>query len=185
VVSFTPRPLYPRERALGTHLIGGWAASRAGLDDVEKRKFLTLPGLELRPLGRRTRSQSLYRLRYPCSFLLCIPVDLLQYTVMQKFYLLDIKKDCGFFSFEREIDVQFSLHYPKFPGTVTKTSSIKTRVLRKQHLPVTSACIVTGYGPGFDSRQGQEILLYSTTYRMVLVPIQPPIHWVAGAFPRG
>jgi hypothetical protein len=25
---------------------------RAGLDDVEKRKFLILPGLELRPLGR-------------------------------------------------------------------------------------------------------------------------------------
>jgi hypothetical protein len=24
---------------------------RADLDDVEKRKFLTLPGLELRPLG--------------------------------------------------------------------------------------------------------------------------------------
>jgi hypothetical protein len=41
----------------------------AGLDDVEKRKFLTLPGLELRPLGRPARSQSLYRLRYPGSFL--------------------------------------------------------------------------------------------------------------------
>jgi hypothetical protein len=27
---------------------------RAGLDDIEKRKFLTLPGLELRPLGRYT-----------------------------------------------------------------------------------------------------------------------------------
>jgi hypothetical protein len=25
---------------------------RAGVDDLEKRKFLTLPGLELRPLGR-------------------------------------------------------------------------------------------------------------------------------------
>jgi hypothetical protein len=37
---------------------------RAGLDDVEKRKFLTLPGLELRHLGRPARSQSLYRLRY-------------------------------------------------------------------------------------------------------------------------
>jgi hypothetical protein len=37
---------------------------RAGLDDVEKRKFLTLPGLELRPLGRPARSQSLYRLCY-------------------------------------------------------------------------------------------------------------------------
>jgi hypothetical protein len=38
---------------------------RAGLDDVEERKFLILPGLELRPLGRPARSQSLYRLRYP------------------------------------------------------------------------------------------------------------------------
>jgi hypothetical protein len=40
---------------------------RAGLDVVEKRKFLTLPGLEIRPLGRPARSQSLYRLRYPGS----------------------------------------------------------------------------------------------------------------------
>jgi hypothetical protein len=38
---------------------------RAGLDDVEKRKFLTLPGLELRPLCRPAHCQSLYRLRYP------------------------------------------------------------------------------------------------------------------------
>jgi hypothetical protein len=41
---------------------------KAGLDDVGKRKFLTLPGLELRPLGRPARSQSLYRLRYPGSW---------------------------------------------------------------------------------------------------------------------
>jgi hypothetical protein len=40
------------ERSPGTHWIGGWVNLRAGLDDVEKRKFLTLPGLELRPLGR-------------------------------------------------------------------------------------------------------------------------------------
>jgi hypothetical protein len=40
---------------------------RAGLDDVEKRKFLTLPELELRLLGRPARSQSLYRLSYPGS----------------------------------------------------------------------------------------------------------------------
>jgi hypothetical protein len=38
----------------GTHWIGGWVVPRAGLDDVEKRKFLTLPGLELRPLGRQS-----------------------------------------------------------------------------------------------------------------------------------
>jgi hypothetical protein len=27
--------------------MGGWVDPKAGLDDVEKRKFLTLPGLEL------------------------------------------------------------------------------------------------------------------------------------------
>jgi hypothetical protein len=40
---------------------------RVGLDDVKKKKFLTLPGLELRPLGLPARSQSLYRLRYSGS----------------------------------------------------------------------------------------------------------------------
>jgi hypothetical protein len=41
---------------------------RAGLDDVEKRKFLALSGLELRPFGRPARSQSLYRKRYRGSY---------------------------------------------------------------------------------------------------------------------
>jgi hypothetical protein len=54
----------PGESTPATHWIGGWVGPRAGLDDEEKRKFLTLPGLELRPLGRPNRSQTLYRLRY-------------------------------------------------------------------------------------------------------------------------
>jgi hypothetical protein len=40
---------------------------RVGLDDVEKIQFLTLPGLELRTLGRPARSPSLYRLSYQGS----------------------------------------------------------------------------------------------------------------------
>jgi hypothetical protein len=40
------------ERATVTHWIGGWVDPRAGLDDMEKRQFLTLLGLELRPFGR-------------------------------------------------------------------------------------------------------------------------------------
>jgi hypothetical protein len=40
---------------------------RAGVDAVEKRKFVILPGLELRPLCRPARGQSLYRLRLPGS----------------------------------------------------------------------------------------------------------------------
>jgi hypothetical protein len=59
------------ERAPGTHWIGGWVNPRSGLDDVEKRKFLTLLGLELRSLARPARSQSLHRLRYPGSLLKC------------------------------------------------------------------------------------------------------------------
>jgi hypothetical protein len=35
---------------------------RAGLDDMEERKFLILLGLELRPLSHPARSQSLSRL---------------------------------------------------------------------------------------------------------------------------
>jgi hypothetical protein len=42
VVSFTPRPLYPRERAPGTHWIGGWVGSGAVLDAVVKRKIPSL-----------------------------------------------------------------------------------------------------------------------------------------------
>jgi hypothetical protein len=54
-----PPPLY--------NWIGGWVDPRASLDDLEKRKFFTLPGLEVQPLSRPARSQSLYRLRYPGS----------------------------------------------------------------------------------------------------------------------
>jgi hypothetical protein len=50
-----PWPLYPKRKSPEYPL-----DRRLGLDDVEKRKFLTLVGLELRPLS----SQSLYRLRY-------------------------------------------------------------------------------------------------------------------------
>jgi hypothetical protein len=59
----------PDVLAPGTHWIGGWVGSRADLGDMKKKKFLTLPGLELRPLGRPARSQSLHRLRYPGSLI--------------------------------------------------------------------------------------------------------------------
>jgi hypothetical protein len=46
--------LFPSgDRAPGTHWIGVWVDLRGGL---EKRKFLTLPGPELRPLCRPARS---------------------------------------------------------------------------------------------------------------------------------
>jgi hypothetical protein len=62
-----PGRFTPGERAPGTHWIGGWVDPRAGLDDIEKRNFLTLPELELRPFSRPARSQLVYRLLYPAS----------------------------------------------------------------------------------------------------------------------
>jgi hypothetical protein len=58
-----PSRFTPGERNPNIYWIGGRVDLRAGLDDVVKRKFLTLPGLELRLRGRPSRSQSLYRLR--------------------------------------------------------------------------------------------------------------------------
>jgi hypothetical protein len=59
-----PYRFTPGEVAPNTSWIGGWVGLRVDLDDVEKRKFLTLLGLEIQPLGPRARSQSLYRLHY-------------------------------------------------------------------------------------------------------------------------
>jgi hypothetical protein len=59
VVTFTPG-----ERAHGIHWKGGWECPRAGLDAAEKRKCLTLPGLDLQSLGDPALSQLLYRLSY-------------------------------------------------------------------------------------------------------------------------
>jgi hypothetical protein len=54
----------------GTHWIGAWVGPRTALDDMEERKNLPLPGLELPPLGFPARSQQLYRLSYLgcCTF---------------------------------------------------------------------------------------------------------------------
>jgi hypothetical protein len=57
-----PGRFTPGVRAPSTHWKRGWMGPRTGLANVEKRKFLILPGLELRPLGRPARNQSLYRL---------------------------------------------------------------------------------------------------------------------------
>jgi hypothetical protein len=51
----------PGEMAPGTHWIGGWVEPRADLDDMEMRKLLTLPELEIQPLGRLAHNHSLSR----------------------------------------------------------------------------------------------------------------------------
>jgi hypothetical protein len=57
-----PGRFTPWERVPGTHWIRRWVNLRDGLDDLEKRRLLTLPGLKLRSLSRPVRSQSLHQL---------------------------------------------------------------------------------------------------------------------------
>jgi hypothetical protein len=47
-------------------LIGGWVGLKAGLDDMEKGKFLPLMGLKLRSLGRPVA----ILMRYPGSLII-------------------------------------------------------------------------------------------------------------------
>jgi hypothetical protein len=75
------RFMYPLSRHLGTisrqvyasatlspwkepdiHLIGGWVGPRA--DGYDTENMFPVPGLELRPLNRRIRCQSVYRMSY-------------------------------------------------------------------------------------------------------------------------
>jgi hypothetical protein len=81
-----PGRFTPGERAPGTRWIGGWMDPRAGLDDLEKRKFLNLLGLELRPLSRPARSQSLYRLRCPGYQQWTAPYENQRANVLQIFW---------------------------------------------------------------------------------------------------
>jgi hypothetical protein len=48
VVRFTPLPLYPGERALGTGEIGGWLNPHSRSGRCVEEKNFSLPGIELR-----------------------------------------------------------------------------------------------------------------------------------------
>jgi hypothetical protein len=53
------------KEASGTHWTGVWVGLRASLDNLERRKILPLPGLELRPPPAMQPAAS----RYDCASL--------------------------------------------------------------------------------------------------------------------
>ena len=52
VFSFTPRPFTPEKRAFNTHGKGSLADSRAGLDAIKRKKYVTVARIEPRFAGR-------------------------------------------------------------------------------------------------------------------------------------
>jgi hypothetical protein len=87
---------------------------RVGLDNVEKRKFLTLPGLELRPLGRSTSRYTDYAIPLTLKQL---PVDfmfkaLISYRDLEKFLFFTTLEQPFKFRIEREPRICF--HFSKY-----------------------------------------------------------------------
>jgi hypothetical protein len=76
-----PSCFTPGERAPGTHCLGGWVGPGIGLDDMNNRKILSLPGLELQPLRRPAHSQLLYQLHYSNSVKVCHDITKVWLTV--------------------------------------------------------------------------------------------------------
>jgi hypothetical protein len=75
VVSFMPQTFYAQGKSSQYPLDRRLGGPRTGLDDMENREILTLPGLELRPLGSPACSQTLYRPHYPSFCHLLIGTD--------------------------------------------------------------------------------------------------------------
>jgi hypothetical protein len=66
---------YPRVKSPRDPLYGKLGVSQSWLDDMEKRKSLALPVLELRPFCGPASGKSLYRLCYPGSYLRGMQVE--------------------------------------------------------------------------------------------------------------
>jgi hypothetical protein len=67
MVRFTPRPLYPRSSSCSICCRGPAARPHSRYGRCRGVRVLAPPRIELRPLGRPARSQSLYRLSYAGS----------------------------------------------------------------------------------------------------------------------
>jgi hypothetical protein len=113
VVSFTPQPLYPRGNS-SRYPLDRRLDPRTGLNDMEKRNFLTLPGLELRPLCRPARGQSLYRLSYPGS--LAVDMGYLL-KIYRNITLPSIPKSGSWLSTQGISGFLDFIHRPVFEGT--------------------------------------------------------------------
>jgi hypothetical protein len=76
MISFAPRPLYPRERGPCAHCVGGWVDPRIGLDDVERRggKSYSYPDSKSYYSAVQPCIQSPYWLHYPSTLYVVVHV---------------------------------------------------------------------------------------------------------------
>jgi hypothetical protein len=118
--------LPPDKQPFGTDWIGGWVGLRSGVNDVEKRKFLTLPGLELRAISRSARNQSLYRLCYPWNKNEVPSKSFSEFYERKSFFILTYSRSWALL--EEPLIVQPLRNFPAFYGT-RRLNTVFTRAL--------------------------------------------------------
>lgn len=85
-----PAALPPGKEHLGTHRIGGWVGTKAGLYAVDKNE-ISFPCQESNP-GHTTRSPSLYRLSYSHSSARCYLQKIFRPTVYENDgWIMDVR----------------------------------------------------------------------------------------------
>jgi hypothetical protein len=102
MVSFTSRQLYHRGKSLRHPLDRGLGGPRLDLDDVKRRNFLTLPELELQPLGRPPHSRRYIENTLPllCRFNIMIGFiyALNKHLILLRLSYINLKKKCVHFN---------------------------------------------------------------------------------------
>jgi hypothetical protein len=115
---------------------------RAGLNDVEKRKSLTLPGLEFLLLDCQARSQSLYRLSYPGSLWKYNTRFIYLYSI----YSNHFSRKPSFMSLDRDLNARHSEREKLIVVSRCKQTTLNVHEMEQHNCP-------------HDDQEGNELIL--------------------------
>jgi hypothetical protein len=123
-----------------TYWLRGWVGPRTSLDDVDRRKIIPLPVLELRPLGYPARSQSLYLLLYPASSKIIFTLQNSHpvFKHRSKHHCLFVNRDSHFW----KPPVAFPIRAPYMSGLCLFICTLFKEVVSKS---VLYKCSMTGW----------------------------------------
>jgi hypothetical protein len=163
-----------RDKAPGTHWIGGWVGSRAGLDAMRNRK---LPSSYRDSKYKSSSPQpSTVPLSYPWKRLWRG-----YRSIMQRYVKSCLMQFICHSTLLCHLCTQLNICYW---GKHSFNKSFRWNYNRSRGSSVSTVTKLRAGWPGFDSWQGQIIFLFATASRPALGPIQPLVQLILGALFR-